>query len=395
MKLRYATLATASVALAIPFFAMVAPIAQAQNIPAVGKPTVVGSFCPYCTAYFDTPNGKMPSACPHCHRSFVQREKPAPTQAKPKLKAIDPFGDFLFYDVPIRPDNGKLQTRHFDPDGLAAKAEAWGKEMKQVDEQSRKKKEAQDRAFEHDKETLSSRAAGSAPPKLKNIYAEKDEVPGTTVSLLRGPDAGGEPLEPKSLSERPIGSLSDAELLRRSAEVEKKIQQLVVAARHDLDTSLREQKVWSGVESDLEQGESELWKATRDVGIWAGLSAMDRGRTEKIAKDASGLYALYQNVPELKQSAEKADLAKGIAATGDLALEFLPSTPAAYYNLSKFGINYTAALCTLGINGNMIGQFDAQNQKRLADGYLRQAKLKKLEEDKKQLEAEKALRENR
>jgi hypothetical protein len=109
---------------------------RAQNVPVPGNPKIVGSWCPKCKQYFDMPNGKRPSACPHCGYSFTQPPAPKPAAPViPKLKGVNPFGDSLFHDVPIIPDDGKLQTRHFDKDGLAAKAEAWGKEMKQIDDQ--------------------------------------------------------------------------------------------------------------------------------------------------------------------------------------------------------------------------------------------------------------------
>jgi hypothetical protein len=49
------------------------------------------------------------------------------------FQTIDPFSDFVFYDVPIfRPTGGALITRHLDPDGLAAQAEEWAQELNQA-----------------------------------------------------------------------------------------------------------------------------------------------------------------------------------------------------------------------------------------------------------------------
>jgi hypothetical protein len=45
------------------------------------------------------------------------------------LKPTNPFGDFLFYDAPPGPAE-KLVTRHLDPNGLAARAEEWAKQLK-------------------------------------------------------------------------------------------------------------------------------------------------------------------------------------------------------------------------------------------------------------------------
>ena len=164
-------------------------LGRAQNIPMPGNPQIAGSWCPQCKKYYDMPNGKRPSACPHCGYSFVQPAKPkTPTQAGPRLKPINPFGNSLFTDAPIIPDDGKLKPAHFDKDGLAAKAEAWGKEMKQVDAQARQKQEAQALAFEHDKqELLKGRGNGPALRQLKNIYADPKAWDGdSSVVDLRG-----------------------------------------------------------------------------------------------------------------------------------------------------------------------------------------------------------------
>jgi hypothetical protein len=176
--------------LLIPACMLLAPhTGHAQNVPPVGKPVIVGIFCPKCKGYIDAPNGKGPSSCPHCGYSFAQPSKPKPAATTiPKLKGVNPFGDSLFHDVPIIPDDGKLKTRHFDKDGLAAKAEAWGKEMKQVDAESRQKQDAQAQAFEHDKqELLKGQGNGPAHRQLKNIYADGNAWDGdSSVVDLRG-----------------------------------------------------------------------------------------------------------------------------------------------------------------------------------------------------------------
>jgi len=170
---------------------------------------IVGFGCPFCGNLVEyLPGHKIPASCPHCHHSLVQPAKPA-LQAKPRLQPIDPFGDFLFKDVPIIPDNGKLQTRHFDNDGLAVKAEEWGKEMKQVDEQSRQNQEAQAREFERRKqELLKGQSNGPALRQLKNIYADGNAWNGDssvvdlrsktnlTPQLLRSGSGNGAPGSP-------------------------------------------------------------------------------------------------------------------------------------------------------------------------------------------------------
>ena len=368
---------------------------HSQNVPPVGNPTIVGTFCPKCKRYIDMPTGKRPSSCPYCGYSFVQTAKP---NTIPKLKPINPFGDFLFKDVPIIPDNGKLQTRHFDNDGLAAKAEEWGKEMKQVDAQSRQNQEAQAQEFERKKqELLKGQGNGPALRQLKNIYAGGEDgwdhpanapdntgvrIPDHgTVKLLRDPESTGEPQVPKKLSEQPLGTLTDQELAERAAEDQKKIQSLMQAAKRDIDTGDRQQKAWSGVEDDMRTAQGDLKKATFDTGV--SLLA-----PEIVDKS----YTLAQDLPELAQASKDNNWVKGIANAGDIGAGFLAEKYAEPYTLSKFGIEYTAALWSLGIGGNTVQQLNAQNQQRLADNSIRTEQLKKLEADQQLIQAENARR---
>jgi hypothetical protein len=54
-----------------------------------------------------------------------------------QFHSIDPFGDFLFHGVPIyRSEGGPLIIRHLDPNGLAARAEAWGKALEGAQERA-------------------------------------------------------------------------------------------------------------------------------------------------------------------------------------------------------------------------------------------------------------------
>jgi hypothetical protein len=48
------------------------------------------------------------------------------------FRTIDPFGDYLFHGVPIRPKDGSLVTRHLDPEGFAARAEEWAQELGRI-----------------------------------------------------------------------------------------------------------------------------------------------------------------------------------------------------------------------------------------------------------------------
>lgn len=162
-----------------------------QDIPQPGSPQMVAIPCVNCGKWIDTPGGKIPAVCPRCGQSPVSQTQRSPGQTmpthtyvtpkRPQLQTINPFGDYLFYGVPIVPDDGKLETRHLDPDGLAARAEEWGKEMRQVNEQSHQKQEAQTQEFERRKHELfknldASRATGSAGLKLTNVFADDPNV---------------------------------------------------------------------------------------------------------------------------------------------------------------------------------------------------------------------------
>jgi hypothetical protein len=156
--------------------AFIVPPVLAQNIPAVGKPQLAGTWCPACKRYIDCPSGRMPTSCP-CGYSFVQKAKPTMSPQlrqglpRPGMPPPDAHDDRLYYDGNVTV--GGLQTRHFESNGLAARAEAWGKEMKQIDEQSLKKQAAQTQAFENDKNALlNSQGNGPALQQLKNVFAE-------------------------------------------------------------------------------------------------------------------------------------------------------------------------------------------------------------------------------
>ncbi len=203
--------------LLLPAGILFAPLpGHSQNVPPVGNPTIAGTFCPKCKGYIDMPNGKRPSSCPHCGYSFVQ---PARPKTMPKLKPINPFGNSVFTNPTITPDNGKLKTAHFDSEGLAAKAEAWGKEMKQADDQSRQKQEAQAQEFERKKqEALKGRGAGHALGQLKNIYADGDAWNGdSSVVDLRGKTN----LTPKLLGSGMAGSAAGGPISGGSSEYDR------------------------------------------------------------------------------------------------------------------------------------------------------------------------------
>jgi DNA-directed RNA polymerase subunit RPC12/RpoP len=377
-----------------------------QKIPMPGKPFMEAYPCPACKRMIKTPDGKMPSSCPYCSYSFVQPANPKPTpQTKPKLQAINPFGDFLFKDVPIIPVNGKLQTRHLDPNGLAVKAEEWGKEMKQVDDQSRQKQEDVRKKFEQDKEDAIKKpgSTGPAMQQLKNPFADDANVVDLrgsktlTPKLLNDddPKSSGEPLESKKLSEQPLGTLTDQELAERSAEDQKKIQSLMLAAKRDVDTGTRQQKVWSGVEDDLRDAKADLAKSTASALVGTSLAGeKDALEGLEYYKSAKGVEALDKSVtlaedlPDVYSASKNNDWVKGVGAVGDIGIGFLSKGYSEPYTVAKYGIDYTAALWSLGIGGNTIQQLNSQNQQRLSAEKVRAEKLKELEEDQKRIKAE-------
>jgi DNA-directed RNA polymerase subunit RPC12/RpoP len=257
----------------LPACVLVAPqIGHAQYVPPVGKPVMVAVPCPACKKWIKTPDGKMPSSCPYCGYSFVQQAKPKPTpQTKPKLQAINPFGDFLFYDVPIIPDDGKLKTRHLDPNGLAARAEEWSKELKQVDGRSRQKQEAQAQEFERDKQDLlKGQANGLALQQLKNVFAD-DEA-------WDSPPKGGGDTAPAWGGEGKIGLLREqtvrekelAELRRdkpRIDELNKKIAPSAEESAELAELQAKRNAVWGKAISntDLTQEERDRLKLQMSV----------------------------------------------------------------------------------------------------------------------------------
>jgi len=110
-----------------------------------------------------------------------------------QLRPINPFGDYLFYDVPLHPQDGRLKTTHFDPDGLPARAEEWSKQMHQLDDESRRKQEEQARAFANDKRDALRDAPGpkdSAAPKTTALQLSNPFADDPGVVDLRGKEKG-------------------------------------------------------------------------------------------------------------------------------------------------------------------------------------------------------------
>jgi hypothetical protein len=171
----------------------------AQNIPPVGKPQMVGFPCPSpsCKRFIDTPSGKMPSSCRFCGFSFVQSSQPKiPQSFRPvgtqstMQQPPDAHDDRLYYDGAVTA--GSLRTRHFEADGLAARAEAWGKEMKQVDAKSRAQQAAQAQAFEKDKNALlNSQGNGTALQQLRNVF--DDDAAWDSPSKGKGSSSANDP----------------------------------------------------------------------------------------------------------------------------------------------------------------------------------------------------------
>jgi hypothetical protein len=107
-------------------------------------------------------------------------------------------------------------------------------------------------------------------------------------------------------------------------------------------------------------------------------------------------------LPEVSKASKDGNWVKGGAAVGDISLAVIPAKlvkdnllaksfaekASGYYAAGKIGIEYTAAAASLSIYGGRIQQLDSQNMKRLYEIQLRGERMKKLEEDQKQIKAE-------
>lgn len=100
------------------------------------------------------------------------------------FRTIDPFGDYLFHGVPIRPKDGELATRHLDPEGFAARAEEWAQELDRIT------RELDDRT-------------GKERQKFIDELSEKLELAGLDPKhqLQLSDLSGGHELKPESLGE--------------------------------------------------------------------------------------------------------------------------------------------------------------------------------------------------
>jgi len=374
-------------------------IGRSQNVPPVTGVEIVGFCCPYCGALVNyLPGGKIPAICPHCKRSLVQQQKPTP-QTKPRLQPIDPFGDFLFKDVPIIPVDGKLKTRHLDSNGLAVKAEEWSQEMKQIDAQSRQKLEAQTQEFERNKQDViksldASRANSPAHQQLKNIFAG-------------GENDWDHPTDDKSTkktSERPFATLTDQELAQRAAENQKAIQTCMGIAKLDIKNDTYNQNSRLGMQEALTKGQIDMRNTSLDT--FTSLGFMSGGAVLELNKHAtwkSGLsvvdkaYAQYQDLPEVNQATTEGNWSKGGAAVGDIAISIAPETIAkdgfmakasGWYTVGKGTIGLTSGLYSLYTYGNQNQQLDTLDNQRKESIRINGEKLKALEEGARLINAE-------
>lgn len=102
------------------------------------------------------------------------------------FQTINPFGDYLFHGVPIRSKDGKLVTRHLDPDGLAARAEEWAREL---------------RDFNKD---LSGRQGAERQKYLSDINDKLTELAAITHERLQLASlGGGQPLQTQTQELKP------------------------------------------------------------------------------------------------------------------------------------------------------------------------------------------------
>jgi len=223
------------------------------------------------------------------------------------LKAINPFGDFLFADACIRPD-GKLVTRHFDPNGLAARAEEWAKQLKTVNEQMKSLPDAQKASLVADiNAALKSSGLGNTPESRKtadqslgdkaiselnslkgetstppinldnavsNPYANDPNVVDLsgsktlTPKLLREDDSKqfGYPLNVDESSKEPYLAMSDERL-------EKKREALIKALEETQKLSANNVNGYSQVEADAIAGKEKAWHVVQDTFTTEALGA--------------------------------------------------------------------------------------------------------------------------
>jgi hypothetical protein len=110
--------------------------------------------------------------------------------------SIDPFGDFLFHGVPIyRPEGGPLIVRHLDPDGLAARADEWGKALEGAEE----------RAQELWSKMRSQAPAESAGPIGHTVSADQAGLQNPAGASEPGAGAGGTESAPDNPRPTPGG----------------------------------------------------------------------------------------------------------------------------------------------------------------------------------------------
>lgn len=100
------------------------------------------------------------------------------------FQTINPFGDYLFHGVPIRPQDGKLVTRQWDPNGLAARAEEWAKELRGLSKDIDTRQGAERKQF-----------VGELNEKLTQLAAI------TNQQLKLADLGGGQELKPQTLGE--------------------------------------------------------------------------------------------------------------------------------------------------------------------------------------------------
>jgi len=100
------------------------------------------------------------------------------------FQTINPFGDYLFHGVPIKPQDGKLVTRQWDPNGLAARAEEWAKELRNLNQDITGRQGAERKQF-----------VGELNERLTQLAAI------TNQQLQLADLSGGQELKPQALGE--------------------------------------------------------------------------------------------------------------------------------------------------------------------------------------------------
>lgn len=212
-------------------------ISHAQNVPEVGKPEMVGTFCPACKAYIDLPNHKMPSSCPYCGYSFIH---PAGSPATEKFnnaaansRAMEAIGNAYSNTLnSVKTDSATLAQEYKRFNELVA---------------------TQETGFDKERKALFSIHTSTTTPVSLPLVREK--------SIIFTP--------PQRKSFGPLADLSDEELTNRYASDAAEIHSLQQAAKRTMEDNAKLQNARTGNDGDIGEAGANLKEDAKDDGIGA------------------------------------------------------------------------------------------------------------------------------